>query len=108
MPGDTELLTEIRDLLRLIAEPALAKRDSRLRSALGQIIGTSQRKADAVALMDGTRSQAEIGKLCGWDTGNMSRLVGALRKDGLIQGDDKHLKLSFPMPANLLDIAGGA
>src|ERR1700677_2057038 len=102
MAEDTELLREIRDLLRLMAEPALAKRDERLRASLQQIVGKSKQKAEAVVLMDGTRSQAAIRGDCGMDVGNLSRLVKALREAGLIGPDDKHLKLVFPVPSNLL------
>jgi hypothetical protein len=103
MAEDTEILLEIRDLLRLIAEPALAKRDARLRTSLQQVIGKSKQKAEAVALMDGTRSQAAIRKDCGIDDGNLSRLVKALRKAELIGPDDKHPNLVFPAPSNLRD-----
>lgn len=108
MAEDTELLREIRDLLRLVAEPALAKRDERFRAALVQIIGKSKRKADAVVLMDGSRSQADIRKDCGIDHGDLSRLVKALRDATLIGPDDKHPKLVFPVPANLSELADKA
>jgi hypothetical protein len=74
MAEDNELLREIRDLLRLIAEPELAKRDERFRASLRQIVGKSKRKAEAVALMDGSRSRATIQKECGIDVGDLSRL----------------------------------
>jgi hypothetical protein len=106
MAGDTEILLEIRDLLRLMAEPALAKRDERLRTSLQQVVGKSKQKAEAVVLMDGTRSQAGIRKACGIDDGNLSRLVKALLKAELIGSDDKHPKLVFPVPSNLSDIVG--
>lgn len=99
MSEDSELLREIRDLLRLIAEPALAERDRNLRALLIQIVGKSQRKADAVVIMDGTRSQADIRKDCGIDMGDLSRLVKALREAGLVGPDDKP-KVIFPVPAN--------
>lgn len=104
MSDDTELLREIRDLLRLMAEPALAMRDERLRTSLQQVIGKSRQKAEAVLLMDGTRSQAAIRKGCEIDDGNLSRLVKALREAGLIGPDDKTPKLVFPVPANILDM----
>lgn len=106
MPDNTELLREIRDLVRLIAEPALAKRDERLRGSLQTIVGKSKQKAKAVVLMDGTRSQAAIRKECGIDDGNLSRLVKALRARELIGLDDKQLKLVFPVPAVLFDGGG--
>ena len=106
MGDDTEILQEIRDLLRLMAEPALAKRDERLRATLHTIVGKSKQKAEAVVLMNGTRSKADIEKDCGMDQGNLSRLVKALREGGLIGPDDKHPQLVFPAPSNFLDSVG--
>jgi len=106
MTDDAELLREIRDLVRLMAEPALSKRDERLRTSLQQVIGKSRHKAEAVLLMDGTRSQTAIRKGCGIDDGNLSRLVKALREAELIGPDDKNPKLVFPVPANILDTMG--
>lgn len=108
MSEDTEILREIRDLLRLVAEPALAKRDERLRTSLQEVVGKSKQKAEAVILMDGTRSQAAIRQDCGMDNGNLSRLVKALRSAELIGPDDKHPKLVFPAPSNLFDNIGNA
>ncbi|QWG19334.1 hypothetical protein KMZ68_05615 [Bradyrhizobium sediminis] len=96
MSDDTEILREIRDLLRLIAEPALAKRDERLRASLQELVGKSKQKAEAVVLMDGTRSQADIRKAAGIDQGNLSRLVTALRQTELIGPDEKRPELVFP------------
>jgi hypothetical protein len=104
MTESTEILREIRDLLRLMAEPALAKRDERIRASLLAIVGKSKQKAEAVVLMNGTRSQTDIGKTCKIDNGNLSRLVKALREAELIEADEKHPKLVFPAPANLLDV----
>jgi len=106
MADNTEILREIRDLLRLMAEPALAKRDERLRTSLQQVLGKSKQKAAAVVLMDGTRSQSVIRRDCGIDDGNLSRLVKALREAELIGPDDKYPKLVFPVPANLADAVG--
>ena len=106
MVENAEILREIRDLLELMAEPALAKRDERLRAALQQIVGKSKQKAEAVVLMDGVRSQAAIRKGCGIDDGNLSRLVKALRQAELIGPDDKYPKLVFPVPSNLIDTVG--
>lgn len=104
MTENTEILREIRDLLRLMAEPALAKRDEPLRASLLQIVGKSRQKAEAVVLMNGTRSQTDIREVCKIDHGNLSRLVKTLREAELIDADDKHPKLVFPIPANLLDV----
>ncbi|ABD86544.1 hypothetical protein RPC_0974 [Rhodopseudomonas palustris BisB18] len=106
MSDDSELLREIRDLLRLIAEPALAKRDQRLRASLLELVGKSRQKAEAVVLMDGTRSQAAIQKQCGMDVGNLSRLIKALRGAGLVGPDDKLLKLTCSAPLDLFEHVG--
>lgn len=103
MSDDSEIFREIRDLLLLIAEPALAKRDERRRALLQQVVGQSKQKAEAVRLMDGTRSQADIRKACGMDKGNLSRLVKTLRTAELLGPDDNLLKLRFPIPLNFTD-----
>jgi len=51
-----DLLREMRDLLRVIAEPALAKRDEKLRTGLREVVGKSKLAARAILLMDGARS----------------------------------------------------
>jgi len=101
MSDDTEILQEIRDLLRLIAEPALVKRDERFRASLRELVGKSRQKAEVVMLMDGSRSQADIRKAAGIDRGNLSRLVAALREAELIGHDDKCPKLVCSIPSNL-------
>jgi DNA-binding MarR family transcriptional regulator len=104
MTTDTQLLREIRDLLQVIAEPALAKRDERLRQALLDVVGTSKAKAKAVLLMDGSRAQADIKKESGIDFGALSRCVKELRAAGLIsKEDDKHPKLVIAIPANFFE-----
>jgi len=101
MDEDTELLREIRDLLRFIAEPELAKRDERLRASLLEVVGKSKQKATAASLMDGKRSQAEIRKECGIDAGNLSRLVKELREADLMDSDDRHPKLHLHFPPSV-------
>lgn len=103
MVGDNDLLREIRDLLLLIAEPALAKRDERLREALMKIVGKSKKKADAVVLMDGSKSQTEIQKSCGIDLGDLSRLTKALRAANLLEVNSKEPKLVMHLPPNMFD-----
>ena len=107
MSEDTEILREIRDLLRLVAEPALAKRDERLRASLQELVGKSKQKAEVVCLMDGKRSPVEIRKASGIDAGNLSRLITALREAELIGPDVKFPKLVFPTPANLFENVSG-
>jgi hypothetical protein len=109
MTEDTELLREIRDLLLVMAEPALAKRDERLREALKEIVGKSKAKANAVLLMDGSRSQTAIKTESGIDAGALSRSVKALRAANLIaKGDDKHPKLVITIPPNFFENAAAS
>ena len=103
MSRELELLGEIRDLLRVIAEPALAKRDAKLRSSLRAHVGGSGRRAKAVRLMDGLRSQAAIVKTSGIDQGNLSRLVRKLAADDLISADQKHPRLLINLPSNFFE-----
>lgn len=103
MSEDTELLREIRDLLAVIAEPGLEKRDKRLREALLNVVGKSTRRAKAVLLMDGTRSQLMIKNETGIDAGDLSRCVKALREAGLIGKDDKHPKLAIVVQADFFE-----
>ena len=109
MPIDeqTELLREMRDLLRVIAEPALAERDKNLRVALTEIVGKNKSKAKAVLAMDGSRSQSAIHKDCGIDQGDLSRLVKALREKSLLaDGGDKNPKTVITVPPNFFDGGG--
>jgi hypothetical protein len=105
MDEQTELLREMRDLLRLIAEPALAKRDAKLREELLDIVGRSQGRAKAVLLMDGSRLASGIIKDAGIDQGGFSRLTTALRAKGLI-GDGKQPKLLVSIPPNFFEDSG--
>src|SRR2546425_1009176 len=107
MNEQTELLREMRDLLLVMAEPALAKRDERLKESLRQIVGRSKPKAKAVLLMDGSRTQKAIGRQSGLDIGNLSRCVKALREASLISKDEKqNPKLVISIPPNFFDEAG--
>jgi DNA-binding MarR family transcriptional regulator len=103
---DLELLGEIRDLLRIIAEPALAKRDAKLRSSLRTVVGASSKKAKALLLMDGSRSQATIVKEAGIDKGNLSRLVKDLAAAELIFSDQKQPRLLLSLPSDFFDKGG--
>jgi DNA-binding MarR family transcriptional regulator len=103
MSREIELLTEIRDLLQVIAEPALAARDAKSRSSLHTVVGTSAKKAKAALLMDGTRSQSAIVKESGMDQGNLSRLVKALAAAQLIFADERHPKLVVSVPSTFFD-----
>jgi hypothetical protein len=101
----TQLLTEIRDLLQVLAEPEIAKRDKARRLALRKLVGKSGSKAKAALLMDGSKSQAAICKESGIDSGNLSRLVKALRTEKLIGPDEKFLKLVIIVPKDFFEEA---
>jgi hypothetical protein len=102
----TELLREMRDLLRVMAEPALAKRDERFRSSLIEIVGKSKVRGRAVLLMNGSRKQAAICKESGIDQGELSRLTKALRAKELIPADEKQPKLIISVPPNFFEQSG--
>jgi hypothetical protein len=107
--NDTQILTalcEIRDLVRLIAEPQIAARDKKLRDELVQIVGNGASKRKAVVAMDGSRTQMEIHKQTGMNLGNLSTLVKQLSKSQLLLGDLKKPNLAFPIPANFFDQMG--
>jgi hypothetical protein len=108
--NDTQILTalcEIRDLVRLIAEPQIAARDKKLRDELIRIVGSGDSKKKAVLAMDGSRTQMEIHKQTGMNLGNLSTLVKQLSKSELLSGDLKKPKLTFPIPPNFFDLDGG-
>jgi hypothetical protein len=103
MSEDTQLLQEIRDLLLVIAEPGLAKRDERFREALHEIVGKSKQKAAAVLLMDGSKTQSAITKETGIDSGGLSRCIKSLREAKLLGPDEKMPKLVIAVPPNLFE-----
>lgn len=103
MTREQELLTEIRDLLQIIAEPQLAKRDAKLRSELRAAVGRSAKKAKAVMLMNGSRTQKAIAKESGMDAGNLSRLVKDLAAEGLLLSDQGHPRLTLAVPTSFFD-----
>ena len=102
MSRDIELMTEIRDLLLLLAEPALAKRDQKFREALRKIV-KGPKNISAVFLMNGARSQSAIAKEAQIDSGQLSRLVKALAKESLIAADEKLPKLVVAIPNNFFE-----
>jgi hypothetical protein len=110
MPDHSEALLnavlEIRELIQLMAEPAIAQRDEKHRTALRQIVGRSAAKAQAVFLMDGSRSQVEIKQLAKIDGGDLSRLIKLLRSSGLLSADDKP-RLTIPLPAKFFESTEG-
>jgi|ERR1039458_133293 hypothetical protein len=106
MNEQTELLREMRDLLLVMAEPALAKRDEKFRAALQDIVGKSKSLAKAVFSMDGTRSQTAIKNESGIDPGQLSRCVKALREASLL-GKEENPKLVIAIPPNFFEQSGG-
>jgi len=100
----TELLREMRDLSRVIAEPTLAERDKKLRASLLELVGKSKAKAEAVRLMDGSRSQSVISKEASVDQGLVSRLEKSLRSNGLVKPSEKNPALSISVPTNFFEV----
>jgi hypothetical protein len=98
MATDTDLLIEIRDLLQVLAEPLLAKRDENVRAAIRKVVGKSTKAQRAVMLMDGSRSQANIAKEASMDAGNLTRLVRSLEKEQVCSTVDKQPKLVVQLP----------
>ena len=98
----TELLREMRDLLLVIAEPALAKRDEKLRAELAEIVGRNKSKARAVLLMDGSKAASAISKDARIDPGDLSRLTKALRAEALVS-DGKQPKLLVSIPSTFFE-----
>jgi hypothetical protein len=109
--SEAELLTvvsEIRDLLQLIAEPQIAARDQKLRDELVRVVGGGVAKRKSVLAMDGSRTQMEIHKQTGMNIGNLSTMVKQLGKSQLLSGDPKKPKLAISIPVNFFDEKGGA
>ena len=94
---------EIRDLIRLMAEPAIAARDKKFRDELRRLVGNSKPKAKAVLLMDGSRTQKEIHNETSMHQGNLSTLVKQLGEGKLLSGDGKKPKLTITIPANFFE-----
>lgn len=96
-------ILEMRDLLRLLAEPAVAERDKKHREEIRKIAGKSEAKRKAVLAMDGSRTQATIHKECGMQKSNLSTLVKQLGRAGLLSGEIKQPKLAIALPPNFFD-----
>jgi hypothetical protein len=96
-------IQEIRDLIRIMAEPAVAERDKKDRTELRRIVGTSSKKAKAVFLMDGSRIQSVIQKESGINQGDLSSLVKQLRGSKLLSDDGKKPTLAISVPKNFFE-----
>lgn len=95
---------EIRKLLELLAEPAIAQRDAKLRSKLRELVGSSETKRKSVLKMDGTRTQTEIHAETGAHKGNLSTLVKALVVAKLVVINKNCPKLEIAIPSNFFEI----
>jgi hypothetical protein len=96
-------LRELRKLLQVMAEPAIAQRDAKLRDELRRIVGTSPKKQQSVLLMDGGRTQAQIVALASVNKGHLSTMVGRLENAGLLADGKKQPKLSICIPSTFFD-----
>ncbi len=106
MSEESELLKavqEIRDLVRLMAEPAIAERDQKLLAELKRIVGSSVPKSRSVLLMDGNRTQAAIRNETGINQGDLSTLVKRLKEAKLLSGDGKEPKLAIAVPITFFE-----
>jgi hypothetical protein len=104
--SEKELLNEIieiRKLLELLAEPAIAQRDAKLRKELRELVGSSIPKHKSVFLMNGERTQAQIRGETSINQGYLSTLVTGLNKAKLLVGDPKLPKLAIAIPPNFFD-----
>jgi hypothetical protein len=96
-------IQEIRDLVRIMAEPAVAEHDKKARGELRRLVGSSGKKAKAVFLMDGTRIQSAIQKESGINQGDLSTLVKRLSSSKLLSGDSKEPKLAISIPPTFFE-----
>jgi hypothetical protein len=108
MNGEREqaLLDEvrhIRELLQLLAEPAVAQRDATLRDELRKLVGASARRQKSVLLMNGARTQKDIIAETSVHGGDLSTLVKKLEAAGLLVGDKKKPKLALSIPTSFFD-----
>jgi hypothetical protein len=106
MDDSPELLKavqEIRDLVRLMAEPAVAERDKKLREELRRIVGKSAAGAQSIFLMDGSRTQADVQRETKINQGNLSSIVKELKGAKLLAGDGKKPKLAIEIPSNFFE-----
>jgi hypothetical protein len=94
---------QMRKLLELLAEPAIAQRDARLRDELRKIVGSSRKKQQSALLMDGSHTQTQIVAQTSVNKGDLSTMVGKLESAGLLADGKKHPKLAISIPSNFFD-----
>lgn len=102
MPEQTEreLLTEIRDLLRPVAEVYRPQFEELMRTRkrvqiqqIMEIAGRGRKRTNAAKLMDGTRTRKQIATESGIDSGDLSRVLTALKGGGLVDEVDARPRL---------------
>lgn len=98
-----EEVRQIRELLELLAEPAIAQRDASFRTELRRIVGSSPKKQKSVFLMDGKHTQTEIASVTSVDKGDLSKMVGKLDRAGLLADGKKHPRLVISIPSAFFD-----
>ena len=98
-------LRQMRKLLELMAEPAVAERDGKLRDSLREIVRSSADKQRAVLLMDGSRNQTEIATQAPVHQGSLSTMITKLEEAGLLADGKKRPKLAISIPSNFFDAA---
>lgn len=96
-------ILEMRDLLRLLAQPAIAERDKKQRAELRRIVGNSTPKAKAALLMNGNHLQTAIVKAIGINQGQLSTFVKQLYEGKLLVDDTKVPKLAIGIPSNFFE-----
>jgi hypothetical protein len=96
-------IRQIRKLLELLAEPAIAQRDNKLRGELRKIVGSSSKKQQSVFLMNGSRTQAEIVAETSVNKGHLSTMVGQLDTAKLLADGKKHPTLAITIPLNFFE-----
>jgi hypothetical protein len=90
-----EAVNEIRELIRVMAEPQIAARDKKLSEELIRIVGKSVQKQESILLMNGDHTQVDISKKTGMKSSNLSPLVKQLNEGKLLVGDIKRPKLAI-------------
>jgi hypothetical protein len=101
-----ELLEEVRQmrkLLELLAEPAIAQRDAKLREELRKIVGSSSKKQQSVFLMTGSFTQRQIVAQTSVNQGDLSTMVGKFENSGLLVDGKKEPKLAISIPSNFFE-----
>jgi len=104
-PELVNAVLEIRDLIRLIAQPQIATRDQKLREELIRIVGRSASKTKAALLMNGAHNQAAIRAQTGINQGHLSTMVKELGKSKLLTGDPKQPKLAISIHSDFFEKA---